>query len=286
VGKGTCAPGDKDIPDYSQRFRITSIMEALADVDDDFDALVAVKARDLSILYRFLEVAMLYDDAGEPDRALEWADRGWRAFPAERQDARLRNFLARAFAARARHDDAIALTWPAFAEAPNLRNYLLLEEHAKTTAQWPAWREKALSLIRTTIARESAVDPGPWTFGLRDFADHSLLVDSLLHEGDVEAAWEEAQAGGCNVALWLTLAEHRKDSHPADAVEVYRRHVAEILRHTGDNTYLKAVEFIGKIEELHLNLDQEEAFHQYLAELRTAHRRKRKLMQMFDGNGW
>ena len=90
-------PGDEDSDRYDGRHRITSIMAALARAADDFAALVAVKSRDLSLPYAFLEIASLYEGAGEPDLALDWAERGWRAFPGTRQDERLRAFIAEAY---------------------------------------------------------------------------------------------------------------------------------------------------------------------------------------------
>ena len=77
-------PGDEDPDRYGGRHRISSIMAALAQASGDFDALVAVKSRDLSLPNAFLEIANLYQDAGNPDLALDWAERGWRAFSGTR----------------------------------------------------------------------------------------------------------------------------------------------------------------------------------------------------------
>ena len=68
-------PGDQDPNRYGGRYRITSIMEAVARADGDLEALVAVKSRDLSLPHAFLEIAELYQEAGNADRALEWAER-------------------------------------------------------------------------------------------------------------------------------------------------------------------------------------------------------------------
>ena len=54
------APGEADPNRYGRRFRITSIMEALAQASEDFDALVTVKSRDLSSPSAFLRIAELY----------------------------------------------------------------------------------------------------------------------------------------------------------------------------------------------------------------------------------
>jgi len=86
-------PGQMERAYDHRRYRLTSIMEALACVDDDVESLVAVQSRDLLSEYRFLQIAQRYIDAGKPDQALEWAEKGLQAFP-ENTDSRLREFLA------------------------------------------------------------------------------------------------------------------------------------------------------------------------------------------------
>ena len=56
-------PGEKDPEEYGRNFRIKSIMETLARQSGDIEALVAVKARDLSSAYAFLQIMEIYRDA-------------------------------------------------------------------------------------------------------------------------------------------------------------------------------------------------------------------------------
>lgn len=51
-------------------------MEALARQSGNLQDLIAVKQRDLSHPYSFLEIAELYREAGEHDLALHWAEQG------------------------------------------------------------------------------------------------------------------------------------------------------------------------------------------------------------------
>ena len=75
------APGEKDPERYGRRWRITRIMETLAKQTGDVEALVALKSRDLSEAFVFLEIDQIYKAAGDGEAALEWAERGARAFP-------------------------------------------------------------------------------------------------------------------------------------------------------------------------------------------------------------
>src|SRR5262245_65949612 len=82
-------PGEDDSEKYGKRFRMTHIMETLARRTGDMEAVVAVKKRDLSLAYHYLQIAETYKNARKHDLALEWAERGVKAFP-KRTDSRLR----------------------------------------------------------------------------------------------------------------------------------------------------------------------------------------------------
>lgn len=279
-------PGDEDPNRYGRRYQIASIMAAMAAASKDLDALVAVKSRDLSSAHAFQEIANLYQDAGDPDRALDWAERGWRAFSDARPDERLRAFIADAYQSRGRRDQAMTLIWEAFAEDPGLRTYRQLEQHGRRAGVWPASREKALALIRERIA-DNTVEPPRRGIGRRGLSrDHSLLVEIFLHEGDTEAAWSEAEMGGCAQGLWLALAKHREKTHPEDSVRVYKDHVTALLRNTGNSIYEEAVGNLEKIRTLLVRSGTEAAFRPLLSELRATHKRKRNLMKLLDRKGW
>ncbi len=280
------SPGEDDPNRYGQRYRITSIMEALAQEDGDLEALVAVKSRDLSMPHDFLEIAKLYQDAGDPDLALDWAERGWRAFPDRRRDERLRAFIADAYQDRGRRDEAMALVWEAFVEYPSLETYRQLEHHGRRAKEWSDWRDKALALIRRRIAEKTAglTDRPVWTRSR--LQNRSLLVEIFLYESDGEAAWREARAGGCSEGLWLELAKRREKTHPEDAVGIYKAHVARLLRNTGQRVYEEALATLDKIRAILARCGQEAAFQAFVGELRVTQRRKRNLMKMLDAKGW
>ncbi len=279
-------PDEEDHERYGRRFRITSIMEALAEAAGDLEALVAVKSRDLSMPYVFLQIASLYQEAGDADRALDWAERGWQAFPGPRRDERLRAFLAEAYQGRGRQDEAMALIWEGFAEYPRLDTYRQLERHGRRARQWPIWREKALAEIRRRVSEKTTAPPGRGSWGRAPPRDRSLLVEISLHEGDAEAAWREAEAGGCSNGLWLELAKRRETTHPDDSVGVYKAHVTALLHNTGDRVYQEAVGTLEKIRAILARTGKEAAFRPLMAEVRATQRRKRKLMQMLDRKGW
>jgi len=276
------APGEDNTERYGRRHRISSIMEALARQSGDTEALVAIKARDLSMPYDFLQIAQIHQAAGHQEEALAWAERGWETFADTFRDERLRTFIAEAYRSQGRGDEAMALVWAAFAADPGLQAFRQLRRFARVAKSWSDWREKALDLVRRRLADGTEAQRATGAY----HRDHSLLVELLLDDKDPEAAWDEARMGGCKPSLWLRLAKSRAENHPRDAVVVYQDHVAGLLRDTGDSIYRETIRILSLIEELMLQLDEEEVFRTYLDELREVHRRKRKLLAMLDEHGW
>jgi len=273
-------PGQRNSEEYSKRFRITHIMETLARQTGDVEAIVAIKKRDLSLAYHYLQIAETYKSARKYDLALEWAERGVKAFP-EHTDSRLREFLAEEYHRRKRHDEAMALIWAEFAESPILEEYKKLKVHAQRIEQWESWREKALDYLRSEVTRAKNQRQGnrwPWHYK----ADHSELVRIFLWEKDVEAAWREAQEGGCSNDLWLELAAKRDKDHPEDALPIYQRQIEPTLVRKNNDAYAEAISLLRKVRELMVRLERKNEFTSFLEKVRVSHKPKRNFMKLLD----
>jgi len=273
-------PGQMERDYYGRRFRLTSIMETLAGLDNDVEAIVAVKSKDLSSTYHFLEIAETYKDAGEPDKALEWAEKGLKAFP-EDTDSRLREFLANEYHRRKRYSEAMKLIWADFIYHPGLENYRGLKDHAERIKEWPKWREQALGHVRAIIA--DAKEHKPQSCGYRtNDQDHSTLVEIFIWEKNIETAWQEAQTGGCGDHLWMQLAQLREKEHPADSFGVYRAQVEPLVQQTNNQSYREAIRLIKKIRELMKNLNKEKEFAEYVSSLKAKYRLKRNFIKLLN----
>jgi tetratricopeptide (TPR) repeat protein len=276
-------PGEKDPEEYGRTFRIKHIMETLARQSGDVEALVAVKARDLSNAYTFLQIAEIYREARQADKALDWAERGIKAFP-DRADSRLCEFLADEYHRRKRHDEAMQLIWKIFAEHTSLESYQTLKKHADRIHQWAVRRGKALEFVRAEIEGEKkqlAQKRQAWGWTPHP-PDHSLLVEIFLWEKDVEAAWREAQAGGCHGSWWMELARLREKQFPADVVPIYQRQVDTLINQKNNGSYAEAVKLLGKIRDLMTRLERADQFAGYLATVRAAHKPKRNFIKLAE----
>jgi uncharacterized Zn finger protein len=284
-------PGKNDADHYGRRFRITHIMETLAQQSGDIEALVAIKSRELSHAYSYLEIAEVYKQARRFDQALEWAERGVKAFP-DRTDSRLRDFLAEEYHRRKRHDEAMTLMWAEFAESPRLEGYQKLKIHADRLpaarnaaqagiAQWPLWREKALAFLREKLA-EARKDPPKDRWGWAPQAGHSELVRIYLWEKDDEAAWCEAKEGGCSNDLWMRVAGMREKDHPEDALPIYQSQIDPTVNQKNNQAYREAVSLLRKVRELMRRLGREAEFDRYVETVRIAHKAKRNFMKLIE----
>lgn len=267
-----------------RRSHLARIMEGLARRTGDVEALVAVKARDLTSAHAYLEIAEIYETAGDTARALSWAEDGVAAFP-ERTDPRLRELLAGMYHDLGRHDDAMALAWVAFTEQPYLTAYEDLRRHAERAGAWPSWRERALAAVRAGLA-SSQESPPRSRWGRVWAVDYSTLVRIFLAEGDAEAAWREARAGGCSPDLWLDLAERREAEHPEDALTVWKGQMEPTIGGKNADAYRQAIELLRKIHRVLARLGRSDEFAAYIDDLRTNHKRLRNLMKMLDRAAW
>ncbi len=275
-------PGQTDRNQYGQRFLITSMMRTLAQQADDVEAEAQVLQRDLSSSYHFLEIASLYRQAGMDELALAWAEKGVAAFPSH-IDGRLREFLAEEYHRRKRPEDAMALSWAAFAERPSLHEFKQLKAHAKRAQSWPHWRDQAIATVRAKIA-ENRSRAANSSWGL--LGSHSLLVEIYLSEKDLEAAWQEALTGGCTSELWLTLAEQREKTHPEDALPIYKRHLELTLAQTNNAAYEAGIRLLKRIRTVMDRMGQDQSFAGYLATVRTGFARKRNFIRLVEETRW
>ena len=278
------SPFDTD----AHRFRITGAMEALARAAGDVDALIEIKQRDLSLAYRFLEIAELCQTHGRHDDALAWAERGLAAFPIQ-TDRRLREFLAEAYERRGRVSEALDVLWAEFAEHPDAEGNRLLTAHAQAAGRRAAWSERAIAHARVMVAaakQEEATRPprrSRWS-GDRP-ADASPVVRILLVDGRMDEAWAEALADGCDARLWLEMAQARETAHPQDAIPVFQREVERLVDARRNDTYEDAARLVERIIVLLVGLRREDEADAYVTALAGRHGRKRNFMRSLNRIG-
>ena len=263
------------------RWRITHIMESLAEASGDVEELVAIKAQDLSFSYHYLTIAEIWIKAGQDDKALDWAERGLQAFP-KATDNRLRDFLVTAYLQRQRNDEALQLTWIQFEERATLEHYQKLHKVAKQIGVWPEQRERALAWVAKVIANEAAAarwNPKP------SIPNYTLQVAIALWENDLDAAWTAVNAGVCNRDELIVLAGKLESKRGNDAIALYQRIIPVIIEQTNNTAYADAVKLIRKVGVIINAQERNRDFGYYVAELRMRFKAKRNFIKLLDGIG-
>lgn len=150
--------------------------------------------------------------AGVNDAA-EWAQRGLDAFTDRPwQNGPLRELLAELLRSRGDANGAVVLFWQAFTAHPSLDAYRRLLTEADTVATLTEWQQRALAALQGRVAERRADDQSRRS--IVSATPASVLIEILLYEGDIEAAWRTALESGCEQRLWLTLARAREGTHP------------------------------------------------------------------------
>lgn len=258
-------PGEHPRAHVGNRFHISTMMEALARATGTIDEVVAVRSKDLSSAWSYQQVAEVLLDASRPREAIEFAERGLKDFPA---DYRLRDFLVELYSRNDRTDDARRLAWEDFQKHPGRSAWERLKSRAGES--WPSRREKALEVARSTVR----------------VGDASDLVDILISERDVEAAWAEAKARGCNDNLWMQLANAREEAQPAECVQVWYCQLDKALKVSDEHNYRQAISHLRKIKSCLERLGKKSEFAEVLDVVRTKNKHRRKFLELLKNARW
>lgn len=267
-----------------EHVRYAPVMSAIADFTNNHEDYVRLWERDLSSAERFLKIAGVCAAAGKHDRAIEWAERGVKAFP-DIMTLRLRRLLAEEYSAAGRMNDALSIVWEEFTRYPLPEQYAQLRRTAEQAGQWPIWREEALELLRDRAVEERKREPGPGHGrNSRPFGDMLVLVQ--LGEGDVEGAWRSGRNASLSEAVLVMLARARAKTHPLDATVVYRELAEWLVSAQGGGRYDPAADLLLKSARLFKRAGMRTEFQEYLAGFRAQHGRRWRLMRLLDSAKW
>lgn len=252
----------------SRRATVTFLRESLARAEGNVDELVSVLARNLSSPYQFCRIADTLEQAGREREALVWLERAIAAFPPA-GDSQLRSRAIRAYRRDGQDADAVELARRAFGAEPSANTY------AELRVATGDFREPGLQEMALARLRELTVVGG-----------RSHAVRAQLDDGNIEGAWRDAEEGGCTPALWHTLADARRAEHPEDALGVYHRLLEGALEHSHVGAYEEAIDLLHEIRASLELAGRGPEFQVELDRIRTAQRRRPKLLAMIAGQGW
>lgn len=248
----------------SQRLHLRLLLEEWCRVTGDIDRLIAIKAEDLTRPHVYLDLVECCIEHGRDKAALDWAERGHRAFP---DSMRLCEALAERYQQEGFGEDALTMRWRSFELQPHEAAFRKLKEAAGD--DWPQWRERALDFVQHK-------EPT----GANGVRDVSIRVALLLTDGAVGEAFQVLHGSGCRNDILEPLARAAEDSHPQQAAQLYRFLVEQTLPlRTG-----KYGDIVAMLQRF-AALAPPESASAYLAELRARFRAKRNFTRDLDACG-
>jgi hypothetical protein len=269
------ADGDRS---SSGNFGIREAMIGVALASGDPDELIRVRSRSLQLPDDYLEIINLLTAAGRTSEAIEWGQRGLFAM-ADRtwQTPPLREMVAGLLRESGDIAGAVSLFEDEFRRSPSLTVYRRVLDEADLLGQRSVRQTEAITFLRARVAgAPKATRPSV----------AGVLIEILLFDGQIDEAWVVAVEHGCSEQLWLSLAATRQQTHPLDAIPIYRRAALAAIDTKSNRGYETGVTYLAKIRQLAQQAGEPSIFVTLLAEVRTAHKPKRNLMALLDRKRW
>ena len=241
---------------------LSGILDRFAARDNDVEARIALRAKDLSSPWKYFELAEFCLKHKSADEALRWAEEGLWAFEDGPSDARLVLFAADLLVKADRGAEAEVLLRRTFERAPDFNVYLRWRDAGGETALG-----QALAVIERCAAAETGLSFGH---------PADLGVKILMYEKRFDMAWMMTRNHRVSLAVKERLARESEADHPREALEVYARRVDELANAGGNRAYEEAAGLIARMGALRAGAEQAA----YVATLKERFGRRRNLMKL------
>lgn len=264
------------------RYRIERMMEVLCAHDGNDAPLLKLLEKNLDSAHRYLQLAERHLQAGRPKDAMEWAERGLAAFPNEHHTG-LIDFHIDLHRKHGEPERADELAWQQFAHAPHYEAWLRLLKHTPEKARSEV-NQRAIAHLDALMYQEECAPKKPSkNYSWRSPGARSTLVQIQLREKNPGRVWELASGHAIASNLWPAVADMRGETHPDEAVAIYRNLLPDAVRHGQSNArYDQAFELVKCIRALRLKHGKTEQYRQELAELRAEYKAKRNFIKRLD----
>lgn len=246
-----------EVPDDCRR--LIGILDFFAERAGDLETRIALRAKDLSSPWRYLQLAEFCREHGRVQEALRRAEEGLWIFEDGRPDERLLFFTVDLLVKTGRKSDAEAHLWRAFEKQPSFELYGRLRKIGGK-----AGSERAIEWLKCRLGKKT-----------RSIWDYSadLLVRILTHDKMYDAAWAAVRKHQASSSVQQELARASEATHPRQALEIYAAGVEDLINRGG---YAEAVKLVGRMKPLRDAAEQIS----YIAALKERHGRKRNLMKL------
>lgn len=257
----------------------------------------------LSLLEREAEPCQCYEtlaeyliEAGDFGRARFWCIEGYGKVIEEAPGiaSSLKRRLREMAEKEGKNDLVAAYRAQDFFEYPTVNAYAELRDAAKKIALWPKVRESALEFLRSGKIPVVSELPDPEVkppqkaerYRLRLFPNLHLLIEIAILEkrrDDVITLFRElCDSGMCERGISEKVAEAVSKTHPDTALKIWRITVDKLIAEVKPHAYQEAAGYLRKMHKVWQATDREAEWESIIAELRTRHKPKRRLMEVLN----
>jgi hypothetical protein len=268
------AAADEQHRHQGSRFEANRMLLELADHDGDVDRAIEVLTR--GERPAFGGIVRRLQSAGRLDAAVEWIDRAVAAGRVSGHDPGGNEFwldprdVAQTYLGCGRDEDALSVLRAQFSRRPGASS---LDQLARVAD--PLGRGKQERAWAMAEAEQRAGLPGGTGAG---------LIDIHLARGDLDAATNAARRYGAG-RMWRELAKALTESRPLDAARLHEQDLTGRLAQANTRAYPGIASTLVTIRDLYTAAGAQNAFTDYLADLRQTYRRRTSLITALDRRG-
>ncbi len=290
---------DSDSRHYGRDRLNDWIVEALK-MSERLEEALALCEKEATKTGSYVRLVNLLKEAGRKDEAESWIQKGIKATDKKRPgiSTQMRELYRKI---REEHRDwpvVAAIKAEDFFTRPSLTAFKELEKAARKAKVWQDVRPAAMTYLESgkmPDKKSSWPLPGTGLPKAKEFRNKQFpLVDDLINVAIAEKRpdevlrWYEESGQKSKSALFGGHRDDRiavavKDSHPDKAVDIWKRLAEEEIALTKVKAYRSAAIHLRKIHTVMKKRRKENAWREYIRELRRANARKPRLVEILDG---
>ena len=169
---------------------------------------------------------------------------------------------------RGDYEDALALSEQVFATHHTIDRYKDVKRLAQKVGRW----DKVRSTMEDRLIQEKDY---PFLTELHLFEHEVGQALQMLEQAQQKADGKTRWSRSCLFAthqLSLRVAQAAEESHPLEAIRLYRRAAEGLIDRRGRDNYAVAVTHLKQVRDVYVRLNNEEAWKQCIHEVRENHR--------------
>lgn len=306
---GAGSPADDDYVRHYRRDRLADWLIEALDRGGRQDEALAVCEREATANGAYVRLVKRLRAAGRREDAAHWAHEGIRATQERLPGiaANLRDALREMREEAGDWLGSAAFRARDLFQRPSLSSFKELRQAARRCRAWPAVRAHALRFLeigQVPQAGEHAPEEQglpPWPLPEVEteaprpvshlaFPATRVLIEIAIAERrpDDVLHWYDRRPSAPMGFGWYGLEDDRvaeavADSYPERAVAIWKNLAESLIARVQPRAYDEAGGYLRKMRKAQKEMGQEAAWKRYLAELRQAHHRKRRLLDVLNG---